>query len=383
MEKNETKHLTDEEFFTFIRFRDLMLRDGYFSIGDLSINSDSDNVYNRLNGAYGDWLDALVLNVPKGETFSANLEELKEKAKENFPFHDDSDFLPILDKLEKTDWITFEELGIASWLWYELYELVEFQTPEYNLSNEQIKELKAKVSDYLELFRNDELKTQKLNFYRFEIQKKLLIDWVENNDMVSKYGNSFIVSIKSDRQGVLKGQQDFAIIQTAYALEEMDYLTVNNVWLSRQDNKIDIDNDRYILNLNIDLHEQFLRELNEEYQEKNPTIHVESYDAKKGLLKFAGKEIFLIKGSKKTDAARLVETLITADTEEWLERGEVFADWGMTKEDRELAAKNKIYFAKNSANDAVAKLTGIDDFIEGATKRFRINPRYRKTKVDK
>ncbi|MFH1712080.1 MAG: hypothetical protein ABH846_02485 [Patescibacteria group bacterium] len=81
MKQSETKHLTDEEFLTLIRFRDLMLRDGYFSIGGLSINKDSDNVYNRLNDAYGDWLDDLILNVPKGETFAADLQELREKAK--------------------------------------------------------------------------------------------------------------------------------------------------------------------------------------------------------------------------------------------------------------------------------------------------------------
>lgn len=382
MEKSKAKHLTDEEFYTFVKFRDLMLQDGYFGLGRLSINGSVDNIYKRISEAYGDWINDLPVNIPKGETFLADLEELRDKAKENNFFHDEKDFVPILDKMEKTEWITFAELGVIFWIWTDVFELIEFQTPEYKLTDEQKKELQNKVSNYLELFRNDELKTEKINFYRFDLQKKLLINWVEDNEMIAKYGTSFIISEKADRNGILRSHNGFSLIQIAYALEEMSYLTINDVWLSGDSTELDLDDNKYLLNINLDLKDQFLKELNKDYQNKNPTVTVDGYESRSGLLKFAGKEVFLIKGSKKTDGARLMETLLTADGEEWLERGDVFADWGMTKDDREQAAKNKIYFAKNAINDAVVKATGINDFIEGTTKRFRINPRYRMPKVD-
>lgn len=377
----DTKHLKDEEFYTFVKFRDLLLRHGHFSLNDISLDKNVENIYNRICNAYSEWLEDLPVRITKGQTFDDNLEELREKAKDDI-MHNEAEHLSILDKIEKTEWITFGELGVISWIWYEVYELAEFQTPEYKLSDEQKQELTTKISSYLELFRNDELKTGKINFYRFDLQKKMLINWVEENKMVSKYGTNFVISVEADYDGSIKGHHEFSIVQTAYALEEMDYLTVNEVWFAREYFGNDHEKSKYFLYLNVDLKEQFLKELNKDYQKKNPTITIESYDNNSGLLKFAGKEVFFIKGSKKTDAARLMETLLSADVEEWLERGEVFADWGMTKDDREQAAKNKIYFAKNAINDAVAKVTSVDDFVEGATKRFRINPRYRKTKVD-
>ena len=41
-------------------------------------------------------------------------------------------------------------------------------------------------------------------------------------------------------------------------------------------------------------------------------------------------------------------------------------------------AKNKIYYAKRNLNNAIKDKTGIDDFIEGSTMQFNINPKYLK-----
>ena len=66
-----------------------------------------------------------------------------------------------------------------------------------------------------------------------------------------------------------------------------------------------------------------------------------------------------------------------AEDDEWMERGEILEDWGLTKDDRQRASKNKVYYAKSKINDEVDRITGIDDFIEGSTMKFRINPRYK------
>lgn len=102
------------------------------------------------------------------------------------------------------------------------------------------------------------------------------------------------------------------------------------------------------------------------------------FNEKKGVLYFSGQEIELSKKGKETDAVLLLKTLLKTDEKEWLHNDEILSDWGYTEADLERIPKNKVYFAGQKINTAVALKTKIEDFIECNTSKARINPKYRK-----
>jgi hypothetical protein len=73
-----------------------------------------------------------------------------------------------------------------------------------------------------------------------------------------------------------------------------------------------------------------------------------------------------------------MRTLLTAKNDEWKHNDEILSDWGLTDEDMKKVPKNKVYFAGQKINNAVALKTQIADFIECNTSKARINPKYRK-----
>ncbi len=103
----------------------------------------------------------------------------------------------------------------------------------------------------------------------------------------------------------------------------------------------------------------------------------ESYDENYHLLKFAGQEIELAKKGKETDAVLLLKTLIGAKNAEWKHNDEILNDWGYNDEDIKGLPKNKVYFAGQKINNAIALKTQIKDFVECNTFKARINPKYR------
>ncbi len=113
-------------------------------------------------------------------------------------------------------------------------------------------------------------------------------------------------------------------------------------------------------------------------EESTEQASLEGFDEKHHLLKFAGKEIELSKKGKETDAVLLMRTLLTAKNDEWKHNDEILSDWGLTDEDMKKVPKNKVYFAGQKINNAVALKTQIADFIECNTSKARINPKYRK-----
>lgn len=388
MENQPHRHLTDQEFFVFLKFRDYFILGGSkkesFKLKDLDLGYDIDfDLFNRLMTAFGTWLSKVLVKIEKPHDPDSIKGELDMYAEKDTDFDADS-CKKIIAKIENQEKITFNEVGIISWIWPGVYQNVEFTPTLYSLTKQQKAKITQKVGSYLEMLRNDQLSIYRQNFYRFDIQKKMLIDLIEENDMITKYGNSFILRAKVNQNMLYFKDHSFAPVQTAYALEDLGYLKVQNVWSTQRrkstsrfnNNDVEV----YFLHLNIEITDLFLLELNQEYKKKNPENKIEGFNVKTGVLKFANKEIPLIKGTKKTDAAKLVETLITIDHEEyedgWMEKNEVLAEWGFNRDDQEAAAKNKVYFAKIAANDAVEKATQIKDFIQGGTVRFRINPRY-------
>lgn len=116
--------------------------------------------------------------------------------------------------------------------------------------------------------------------------------------------------------------------------------------------------------MNILIEEVFIEEINSSYKKENPKNIFESFDKSRGILKFAGQEIELSKKGKETDAVLLLSTLLKEKTTNWRHNDEIFEDWGYNDEDRKDLPKNKIYFAGQKINDAVAMKTKIEDFVE-------------------
>jgi predicted RNA-binding Zn ribbon-like protein len=95
-------------------------------------------------------------------------------------------------------------------------------------------------------------------------------------------------------------------------------------------------------------------------------------------LKFAGQDIELSKKGKQTDAVLLLKTLLKEQTSDWKHNDEILTDWGYTDADQKKVPKNKVYFAGQKINNAVALKAQIEDFVECNTSKARINPKYRK-----
>jgi hypothetical protein len=258
----------------------------------------------------------------------------------------------------------------------KVYDWIHFEPSTLELNKKALAELSDLISSYLNAFENDTLQINRRNYYRFNIQKKLFIQKIEASEMLRKYGNTFVLSESIDGNGTSTEYDDFLFVQTIYALEHLGYLTVLDGW---GDTDYSERESEHFVRFNIEIKDSLLSELKQEFQKKNPAIKIENYNEKTGVIKFANNEIHLKKLDKETDAMRLMGYLCKLEADEWAERGEVYLAWGLTDEDRERQAKNKIYYAKQAINEAVAKQTKIEDLIEGGTIKWRINPRYRKS----
>lgn len=113
------------------------------------------------------------------------------------------------------------------------------------------------------------------------------------------------------------------------------------------------------------------------YSKKEEPIKGFLFNPDNGVLKFSGKDITLAKRKQISDAVLLMRSLVNAENNEWLEKGEILADWGLTKEDRDIATRNKLFNAGKVVNQFIKDETGIDDFVECTTRKARINPKYR------
>jgi len=387
--KSPDKHLTDQEFFTHIKFFNLIFNhteedNDTFGLTDLEIGSEEvGSAYIRIE-MEGKVLEISV-DIDKGYKFDEELAKAKIEA-EKKPAKEKDKLIKILSDIRAGKKMKLQEISTVSWIWYEIYNHIRFTPIEYKVPEEIKTILLTEINKYLDSFINDKLAIAKQNYYKFEAQKRILIKLIEEDKKISQYGNNFIIKEKIDSKCVLERASDFCIIQTVYALQKLGYLTVVDVWDElkyQKDNfdreKLDYNKEpaRYI-HVNLILEDTFIEEINASYKKNNPSNVFEKYDAKKGVLKFASKEIELSKKGKETDAVLLLTTLLKEKTIEWKHNDEILNDWGYTDADIKNLPKNKVYFAGQKVNNAVALKTQIEDFVECNTTKARINPKYRK-----
>lgn len=237
------KHLTDQEFFTHIKFFEYVLNkkelpgdEENFKLTDLGIGSEGRKeqggaIFNRI------FMSAQILETPlaidtSGYKFNEELKEAVEEVKKKSE-KEQAKLLKILDGIKKGQKTKIEDIGAASWPWYELYNHIRFVPAWYKVPKEIEAIFRDEVEKYLDNFINDKLVINKKNYYKFEAQKRALIMLIEEGEKIKLYGNNFILTEKMDGQGVLNKMPDFCIVQTAYALQKLGYLKVLDVWGTR------------------------------------------------------------------------------------------------------------------------------------------------------
>ncbi len=389
------KHFTDQEFYTFIKFFDLVIEkkeidddETSFSLSDIGIgNEGHGNLFNRIfmNGQLLEISVDISVDIKERHEFDEGLEEAKKEAGKKSE-KEKAKLLKIISDIKNCKKIKLTDIATVSWIWYEVYEYIRFNPSEYKIPKEIGEMLRTEINEYLDNFINDKLITAKKNYYKFETQKKSLINLIEEDKKIALYGNNFIITEKIDPLCVLENLPDFCLIHTVYALQKLGYLTVVNAWeeLKYQRNSFDRESFDYnkepkrFLNINIILNETFIDEINNKYRKDNPKNVLGKFDDKRGVLKFAGQDIALSKKGKKTDAVLLMQTLLKEKTSDWKHNDEILTDWGYNDDDQKDVPKNKVYFAGQKINNAVALKTHIEDFIECNTSKARINPKYRK-----
>src|SRR3989338_906515 len=385
------KHLTDQEFYTLIKFFDLVIEkkeiDDYetsFELSDISAGKEeAGTLFNRIFMS-GQLLEISV-DIEEGYKFDEEIAEAKKEAGKKSE-KEKAKLLKIIRDIKSHKKVKLTDIGAVSWIWYGVYEHIRFTPSEYKIPQEIETIFRTEIDKYLDKFINNRLAIAKKNYYKFETQKKALIKLIEDDKKISIYGNNFIIEEKIDADCVLKKLPDFCIIHTVYALQKLGYLKVVSVWQDLKYPKKTFDSERTdydkepirYINANVILDETFIDEINNSYKKDNPKNVFEKFDAKRGILSFAGQEIELSKKGKETDAVLLMKTLLKEETNEWKHNDEILTDWGYNDDDQKVVPKNKVYFAGQKINNVVALKTQIDDFIECNTSKARINPKYRK-----
>jgi len=385
-----SKHLTDQEFFTYVKFFDMVVSKNNLADEDLNeisvykFSIGEDESYRRFRRLFN-FIRYQDLPVKISDSRYNKLEEMigsyangKDAKEPGKPTKEDLD--AISEKIKNGKPIKFSETGMLSWAWFEVYDSTHFLPHQYKISDETKSEVKKDIDAYLENLINGKLSIVKNNYYKFTILKEAFIQMIEKKGVLKLFGKNFVIKEELNNEGNLKSDPNFCIVQTVYALQHLGYLTVNNIWRdydNRNSETISI-NARYFVSINMTIEDGFISEINDRYKKENPKNVIEGFNKEKGILKFAGAEINLSLKGKETDASLLMNTLYKKDDTDWIYNDEIFEDWKFNQADILKSPKNKIYFAAKKINEKVAMKTKIEDFIEFTTEKARINPRYNK-----
>jgi hypothetical protein len=133
MIKDLNSYLTDQEFFTYVKFLDLIVDKNYENldghepgIRDLSIGSES--VYQTFKRAF----EFLDLVDPSVKIESYNLKETEVRFEiSNRPKNEQINLNKIIDKILKNKSIKFSDVGALSWVWHEVYSAARLSRRDF------------------------------------------------------------------------------------------------------------------------------------------------------------------------------------------------------------------------------------------------------------
>lgn len=377
--KYPNTHLTDQELYTHAKFRSLLYPNKYITetvgpFGLYELRAGTEEIYNVFSRIY---MTAQVLGLDVRVTtdykFDEDLKDIQTEIEKNSP-KKKKELHKILEKIQEGSLLTIEEVGAFSWVWFRIYSSINFLPQEETIPSDITDIMDIGYEKYLEDFINNELIIARKNYYRFEAQKRTLIQLIQKKNKIELYGNNFIIQEDIDDNCINVQRPDFCLLHTALALQKLGYFTIVDFW-----HKTSFPKENSGLYVNVILNDIFVEEVNTDFKKTNPSIVLESYDTERCVLKFAGHEIKISKKAKKTDAVLLLQTLLENESADWMYNDEILENWGHNPDDQKDLPKNKVYFAAQKINNPIALETQIDDFIEYNTTCARINPKYRPT----
>jgi hypothetical protein len=371
-------HLTDQEFFTYIKFYRLYFglepsepfEQDYFSLTNLTLSER--DLYTPYQNLFKIKFFQEV-EVQVNFNHPSDLQEIYDEAGK---YENKEDLHKTLGKVLNGEKVTISEINTLIALGFDAYNRMIFYP---NTKNKKLESyFKTEINSYLDSFINNDLQINKNNYFRFEIQNKKLIELIEKRDMINLYGNKFILSEVLNGDGFLQSCSEFSIIQTCFALQKMGFIAINKLWKSTDYSKgIDLFEENYprLININLTLKDSFIDELNDNFKSLNPNKYYESYDSEKKILNLCKKKIKLAVKGNDTDSIKLIETLLKDKEKTW-HNDEILNDWGYSLD--EDTSKNKIYHSAKNLNKKIEKELKISDFIIPTTKDCKINPKYLK-----
>jgi len=365
--------IEDANFFALWYFTTPMFhtKDEHLTLRDISPNSRI--TYRGLFDFLRARLEMAGVEFPSIGSFSdvASEETYIPIRAEELKDHSEAEKKKIISASKKFIGDNFElkEFDLLTPFRYDLHSWIYIET---DFSVEDVKKMKSHLDEYIDKFLNNELFVFDRNYLVFEKQKETFIEKVRGMSALEKYGENFVITNEDKPYGIAikpKGKDGFLFIHTLYALQKLGYIGVMRIWSTGDSMSVPT------YHANIVAFDPLIEEIQTSFRKENPETVFESYDEKHNVLKFAGKEIELSKKKKETDAVLLIKTLVKEPERYWF-NDEVLEDWGYKEFDD--TSKKKAYFSARKVNDLVKMETGVEDFIDHNTSKFRINPKYLK-----
>lgn len=277
------------------------------------------------------------------------------------------------EQVRSTDIETYEDFGIQQYqtkcLLYGSSSMLNFLEFNNKLTEKTSAKLSEFVNNYIDRFINDGLKIKNKNFYRFDKQKRVLVDFLHASE--ENYGNRFLIeaSTHATVQGIYYQAnegvrtQEYIFAHTLIALEKLGYFVIEDIFVNNPSRAVnEQENDYY--KVNITLSNKFY----EEFIPRAKVAEETTFDEATSSLTFNGKNIEISK-TKDSDPHYLLTILFRDKHKVWA--------YDEIREDVLFQARGKkynphkdwrkIYNAAYSVNNKVQKATQISDFLN-ATK---------------
>ncbi len=155
-----SKHLTDQEFFTYVKFFDMVVSKNNLADEDLNeinvykFSIGEDESYRRFRRLFN-FIKYQDLPVKISDSRYNKLEEMigsyangKDAKEPGKPSKED--LAAISEKIKNGKPVKFSETGMLSWAWFEVYDSTHFLPHQYKISDETKSEVKKNIDAYLE-----------------------------------------------------------------------------------------------------------------------------------------------------------------------------------------------------------------------------------------
>lgn len=253
-----------------------------------------------------------------------------------------------------------------------LYEFIEFDA---KLDHNTQEKLSSYLQEYLEFFMSNQLVAEHQNYVTFSVMKAELLGFLRSPQ--SKYGNSFLLKDK-DVHLFLTDKEEFLFLHTFVALEHLQYLLIENLWVFDMELPPEKQSDNYKIRLHL---------LPKFFEDNEPTsakiepaparveqqapIHQLDFDPDKAILFVDNKPVKLTKFSNQYHCLRILFEHPDQLGKEW------FYSEIAEKSDRFNHSKDKAFHnAFSQIKVKVALQAGIHDLFHTTIQSVKIDPKY-------